>query len=86
LLLVVTAPTQDLATRIAKACNPLFFHFPLDKGIPLPSYGFPFSPAEIERGQVYEFKLNHIVEVDDPLELVRMDWVVLDQAENRSVA
>jgi hypothetical protein len=86
LLLVVTAPSQDLATRIAKACNPLFFHFPLDKGIPLPSYGFPFSPAEIERGQVYEFKLNHIVEVDDPLELVRMDWVVLDQAENRSVA
>ncbi len=41
----------------------------------LPSYGFPFSPAEIERGRVYEFRLNHVVEVDDPLELVRTEWV-----------
>ena len=32
----------------------------------MPSYGFAFSPADIERGPVYEFKLNHVVEVDDP--------------------
>ena len=37
----------------------------------MPSYAFPFSPAEIERGQVFEFKLNHVVSVDDPAELVR---------------
>ena len=39
----------------------------------MPSYGFPFSPAEVERGQVFEFKLNHIVSVKDPLELVRTE-------------
>lgn len=86
LLLVVTAPAQELATRIAKACNPIFFHFPLTMGIPLPSYGFPFSPAEIERGQVYDFKLNHVVEVDHPMELVRMDWVDLGQDQDGGVA
>ena len=74
-LFVATAPTQEMATRIAKTCNPYFFHFPLEAGTELPSYGFPFSPAEIERGRVYEFKLNHVVAVNDPLELVRIEWV-----------
>ena len=73
-MFVATAATQDLATRIAKTCNPRFFHFPLDKGMELPSYAFPFSPAEIERGQVYSFNINHIVAVDDPLELTRLAW------------
>ena len=71
LMFVATAATQDLATQIAKTCNPYFFHMPLDRDTPLPSYAFPFSPAEIERGQVYEFKLNHVIAVDHPLELVR---------------
>jgi hypothetical protein len=73
-MFVATAATQEMATRIAKTCNPLFFHFPLDRGMELPSYAFPFSPAEIERGQVYAFHLNHVVAVDDPLELTRLAW------------
>ncbi len=76
-LFVASAATQSLATRIAKACNPYFFHFPLHRGKDLPSYGFPFSPSEIERGPVYLFLLNHVVAVDDPLELVRTEWVDL---------
>jgi hypothetical protein len=76
-LCVITAETQSLATQIAKVCNPYFFHFPIKSGIELPSYGFAFSPADIERGQVYEFKLNHIVETEHPLELVRTEWLDL---------
>jgi hypothetical protein len=72
---VITASSQSLATRMAKACNPYFFHFPLRPGIEIPSYAFPFTPAEIERGQVYEFKLNHVVETADGFELVRTAWV-----------
>ncbi len=71
LLFVATAATQEIATQIAKTCNPWFFHLPLNARQELPSYAFPFSPAEVERGQVYEFKLNHVVHVDDPMELVR---------------
>jgi hypothetical protein len=78
-LFVVTAPTQDLANRMAKACNPYFFHTPLRPGIELPSYAFPFSPAEIPRGQVYEFVLNHVVHTRDGLELVRTLWTDLAQ-------
>lgn len=72
LLFVATAASQEIATRIAKTCNPAFFHMPLDLEQELPSYAFPFSPAETERGSVYEFKLNHVVRVQDPLERVRM--------------
>jgi len=76
-MFVVTAATQDLANRMAKACNPYFFHMPMTAHKELPSYGFAFTPADIERGPVYEFRLNHVVEVDDPMELVRTVWIDL---------
>lgn len=75
LLFVATAATQALATEVAKVCNPTFFHFPVREGKELPSYAFPFSPAEIERGQVFEFRLNHVVETATPFELMRTRWV-----------
>ena len=73
-MLVITAATQALATRLAKTCNPHFFHFSMEAGTEMPSYAYPFSPAEIERGQVYGFRLNHVVQVVDGLELVRSAW------------
>jgi hypothetical protein len=81
ILFVATAETQEMATNIAKTCNPYFFHFPLERGTELPTYAFPFSPAEIERGQVHEFRLNHVVAVTDAMELVRTAWVNLRQGE-----
>jgi hypothetical protein len=74
-LFVATAKTQETATQIAKACNPYFFHMPMPGHDAMPSYGFAFSPADIERGPVYEFKLNHVVEIEDPMELVRTEWL-----------
>lgn len=74
-LFVATAATQELADTIARTCNPYFFHFPNVADKELPSYGFPFSPAQVPRGRVYQFRLNHVVEVDDPLELVRTVWI-----------
>lgn len=66
LMTLVWAPTQELATEIAKYCNPMLLHFPLNMDDPLPSFAFPFSPAEVELGRQYEFKLNHVVSVDRP--------------------
>lgn len=80
LMFVATAPTQALATEAAKVCNPYFFHFPVREGKELPSYAFPFSPAEIERGQVFEFHLNHVIEVASPFELVRTRMIDAGEA------
>ncbi|QQV77931.1 acyclic terpene utilization AtuA family protein [Sphingomonas aliaeris] len=76
-LFVATAATQAIATQIAKACNPYFFHMHMPQHEEMPSYGFAFTPADIERGPVYEFHLNHVVECDDPMELVRTVWIDL---------
>jgi Acyclic terpene utilisation family protein AtuA len=75
LMFVATAATQAMATEAARVCNPLFFHFPAREGNELPSYAFPFSPAEIERGQVFAFHLNHVVHVSSPFELARTRWI-----------
>lgn len=74
MLLTVTAVTQELADQIAKAFGPGLLHFPADPNDILPSFAFPFSPAQISRGKVCEFKLNHVVDVDDPLELLRIEY------------
>jgi hypothetical protein len=81
ILFVATAATQAMATQIAKACNPYFFHFPINLEKEIPSHGFAFSPADIERGPVYEFKLNHVVEVADPMDLVRVEWIDVKRSE-----
>jgi hypothetical protein len=72
-ILVVRAPEQATATAIAKTANPLMLHMPLADMNHLPSFAFLTSPAEIERGASYEFVLNHVVEVDDPVELFRVE-------------
>jgi hypothetical protein len=70
-LLLVTAPDQATATRVVKLANPYLLHMPLPSMDHLPSYAFMASPAEIERGPLYEFLLNHVVHVDSPSELSR---------------
>jgi hypothetical protein len=82
LMFVATAASQELATQIAKTCNPWFFHLPYEEAQEMPSYGFPFSPAEVERGQVFEFKLNHIVAIEDPMELVRMKFLEGEEVQH----
>jgi hypothetical protein len=75
LMTLVTAASQAQATEIAKYCNPMLLHFPLNLDDPLPSFAFPFSPAEVELGAHYEFLLNHVVSLADPLELSRMRMI-----------
>ena len=80
-LLTVTADDQETATKIAKVFNPILLHFEVAKNTPKPSFAFPFSPAEVEKGRIYEFQLNHVIELDDPFELIRMEYVTIDGKE-----
>jgi hypothetical protein len=70
-MLLVTAKTQETATKIVKLANPYLLHMPLPKMTHLPTYAFMASPAEIERGPIYEFQLQHVMSVDAPDELFR---------------
>ncbi len=74
-LTIVTADTQARATEIAKLLNPALLHLPLTADEPMPTFAFPFSPAEIERGPLYEFCLNHVLTLEDPMQAFRLDEV-----------
>ncbi len=67
-LVIVTAKSQARATDIARLVNPFLLHFPLTEDEELPTFAFPYSPAETERGPLYEFCLNHVMEIDDPMD------------------
>jgi hypothetical protein len=68
------AADQETATAIARLANPLLLHLVLPGMVDMPSFAFATSPAEIERGPVYEFVLNHTVDVADGSELFRTEF------------
>ncbi|MCH1449627.1 MAG: DUF1446 domain-containing protein [Litoricolaceae bacterium] len=66
-MITITAESQALATEIALVINPHLLHYPLTDSEPLPTFAFPFSPVHSERGPVYEFALNHVLELETPM-------------------
>ena len=70
---IVTAPTAAQAEEAAKIVNPYLLHHALTEDEPMPTFAFPFSPAEMNRGPLYEFCLNHVMALDDPMEAFRLD-------------
>ena len=72
-LAIFTAASQAAATEIARLANPFLLHFPLSDEEDLPTFAFPYSPAETERGPLYEFALNHVMRLDDPMEAFRLE-------------
>lgn len=71
-LLLITAETQALAAEIGKLANPHLLHYPLTESEELPTFAFPYSPAQSDRGALYEFALNHVLELDDPMSAFRL--------------
>ena len=70
---IVTAQTAQLVDEIGKTLNPYLLHHPLTEAEEQPTFAFPFSPAEIERGEIFEFCLNHVMTLDDPMQAFRLD-------------
>ena len=74
---IITAPTEALAEEIGKMLNPYLLHHQLTQDEAVPTFAFPFSPAEMPRGAVHEFCLNHVMALDDPMEAFSLDVVNL---------
>ena len=70
---LVTAATAEQAAEIGKLINPYVLHYPLTEDEELPTFAFPYSPAQSERGALYEFALNHVMELDHPMQAFRLE-------------
>lgn len=75
---IVTAQTDALANEIGKMLNPYLLHHPLTEAEEQPTFAFPFSPAEVSRGAIYEFCLNHVLELADPMEAFSLEVIAHD--------
>ena len=72
-LVVICADTEERAMEIAKLANPFLLHYPLTDNEELPTFAFPYSPAESQRGILYEFCLNHVATLTEPMEAFRLE-------------
>lgn len=76
LVLEATAPTQEMATAIMSSACHMGLHLAVAKWKGLISnLAFPHSPHHLERGPVFRFNVNHVVEPADPYEMFPMEMV-----------
>lgn len=72
---IVTAQSQEVASDIAKILDPYLLHHPLTADEEQPSFAFPFSPVELQRGALYGFALNHVMELADPMDAFSLEVI-----------
>jgi len=73
LLIETTAPTQEAASSIAGIVRHQALHLPIPEWSGLiTALACPYNPAHLDRGAVYRFNVNHVVEPDDPCEMFPM--------------
>jgi len=70
---IITASSEELTEEIAKLINPFLLHYPLTDNESLPTFAFPYSPAHSQRGALYEFCMNHVIELNHPMDAFRLE-------------
>jgi hypothetical protein len=74
LLMDATAPTQEQASTVIRLASHVAMHHPVPEWRgSITGIAHPYAPATIDRGPVYRFTMNHVVELDDPLEPYRIE-------------
>jgi len=69
---IITASSIELTEELAKLVNPFLLHYPLTQDEPLPTFSFPYSPAHSQRGALFEFCINHVIELDQPMDAFQL--------------
>ncbi|WP_420861900.1 acyclic terpene utilization AtuA family protein [Algirhabdus cladophorae] len=70
---IITAQSEATSREVAKILNPYLLHHPLTEQEEMPTFAFPFSPTEMGRGKIYEFCLNHVLELENPMDAFQID-------------
>ncbi|GMQ61157.1 acyclic terpene utilization AtuA family protein [Vallitalea maricola] len=75
IVIEAVADTQKIANTICSFARSTMLHYGYDGRISTAgNLAFPYSPSDFKAGEVYEFSIYHIVEVDDPYELFKIDY------------
>jgi Acyclic terpene utilisation family protein AtuA len=78
IVLEATAPTQDLAHKLAQLSRQPLLHYPIKEWVgSITSFACLHNPAVIDRGPVYRFNLNHVAVPSTPFEMFRTQFIDL---------
>jgi hypothetical protein len=67
IVLEAVAPTQDEAEALLSAARSTLLHYGYPGRIATAgNLAFPFSPSDLAAGEVYEFSVYHLMEIDAP--------------------
>ena len=78
LVVCLSAPTQELATKIAELSRQPLLHHPIPEWSgSITGFACLFNRAYIERGPYWRFCVHHVVLPHDPMEMFRLDVVTL---------
>ena len=78
IVLEATAPTQDLAHKLAQLSRQPLLHYPTKEWAgSITAFACLHNPAVIDRGPVYRFTLNHIAVPSTPVEMFRTHFIDL---------
>lgn len=74
ILFEITASDSETARTLASTLSHFAVHFPIPEWSGLISgLAYPFAPAELDKGAVYRFNLNHVVLPDSPCEMFPLE-------------
>lgn len=75
IIIQITADTYELSVSLAKSVGHIAVHYPIPEWSGLiTSLAYPYSPAEIYKGVVYRFNMNHVVQPKTPTEMFRIEY------------
>ena len=70
IVIEAVAETQEIANTICGFARSTMLHFGYEGRISTAgNLAFPYSPSDFKAGEVYEFSMYHIIEVEDAKEL-----------------
>lgn len=85
LVFEITAKTQEIASTIAGVVRHQAIHLPIPEWSGLIT-GLACPYGHLDRGAVYSFNVNHVVEPADPYEMFPMELFEVDGMQERRVA
>ena len=72
------ASSQEDANTICSFARSTMLHFGYDGRIATAgNLAFPYSPSDFQGGEVYNFTMYHVMEIEDPIELFPITYEVL---------
>ncbi|AZO95897.1 acyclic terpene utilization AtuA family protein [Halocella sp. SP3-1] len=76
IIIEAIALTQELANTICSFTRSAMLHYGYDGRIATAgNLAFPYSPSDIKTGEVYQFNINHLLEIDNPVEAFPLEII-----------